>query len=89
MYETEGEYFYKRIAENIKNGLDTSGFLKDGNSPLPVGKNEKLIGMIKDELSGNIMTEFVQLWALNREHDEGLLQANGRPMLYIGYRYLI
>ena len=42
--------------------LDRSGYSKDKNRPLPIGKNtKKVIGLMKDELGGNIITEFVAL----------------------------
>ena len=43
--------------------FDSSGYSKDENRPLPIGKNNKVIGLIKDELGGKIMTEFVALKA--------------------------
>ena len=44
--------------------FDTSGYSKDENRPLPTGKNKKkVIGLMKDELGGKIMTEFVALRA--------------------------
>ena len=39
--------------------FDTSGYVPD--RPLPVGKNKKVIGLMKDELGGTIMIEFVSL----------------------------
>ena len=38
-----------------------SGYSKNENRPLPIGKNKKVIGLMKDKLSGKIMTEFVAL----------------------------
>ena len=53
------EDFYKDIADDTEKRFDTSNY--DDNRPLPTGKNKKVIGLMKDELGGNIMTEFVAL----------------------------
>ena len=45
------EDFYKDIADDVEK--------HEVNRPLPAGKNEKVIGLMKDGLGGNIMTEFV------------------------------
>ena len=45
----------------MKKRFDTSGYLKNDNRPLPIGENKKEIGLMKDELGGKIMTEFVAL----------------------------
>ena len=45
----------------MKERFDMSGYSKDDNSSLPIGINKKVIGLIKDELGGKIMTEFVAL----------------------------
>ena len=51
--------FYKDIADDVEKRFDTSNYECD--RPLPKGKNKKVIGLMKDELGGNIMTEFVAL----------------------------
>ena len=51
--------FYKDIANDLEKRLDTSNY--EVNRPLPTGKNKKLIGLLKDELGGKIITEFVTL----------------------------
>ena len=51
--------FYKDIAENVKERFDTSNYIYD--RPLPMGVNKKVIGLMKDELGGDIITEFVAL----------------------------
>ena len=53
------EDFYKDIADDVEKGFDTSDY--EVNRPLPKGKNKKVIGLMKDELGGKIMTEFVAL----------------------------
>ena len=61
IYDMETEDFYKDIADDVENRFDTSGYRNDGSRPLPVGKNKKVIGLMKDELGGEIMSEFVAL----------------------------
>ena len=58
VYNMKTEDFYRDIAEDIEKRFDTSGY-KD--RPLPVGKNKKVIGLMKDELGGEIMKEFISL----------------------------
>ena len=50
---------YEDIASDIENRFDTSNY--EVNRPLPTGKNKKIIGLMKDELGGRIITEFVTL----------------------------
>ena len=59
IYDIETDDFYKDIAEDIKDRFDTSGY--NPNQSLPVGLNKKVIGLMKDELGEEIMTEFVTL----------------------------
>ena len=59
IYSIKTEDFYKDIAHNVETRFDTSGYIPD--RPLPVGKNKKVIGLMKDELGGKIMKEFVSL----------------------------
>ena len=52
-------YFYKDISNDVENRFDTSNY--EVNRPLPTGKNKKIIGLMKDELGGKIIMEFVTL----------------------------
>ena len=52
---------YKDIAEDVETRFDNSNF--EIEIPLPKGKNKKLIGLMKDELGGQIMNEFFGLRA--------------------------
>ena len=53
------EDFYKDIANDVEKRFDTSNY--EVNRPLPTGKNKNVIELMKDEIGGKIMTEFVAL----------------------------
>ena len=53
------EDFYNDIADDVEKRFDTSNY--EIKRALPTGKNKKVIGLMKDELGGRIMTEFVAL----------------------------
>ena len=59
IYNIETNDFYKDIAGDVESRFDTSGYVLD--RPLPVGLNKKVIGLMKDELGGGIMSKFVTL----------------------------
>ena len=54
IYNIATDDFYKDIAEDVETRFDTNGYIP--NRPLPVGRNKKVIGLMKDELGGDIMT---------------------------------
>ena len=51
--------FYKDISQDVNKRFDTSNYTFD--RPLPTGINKKVVGLMKDELGGDIITEFVAL----------------------------
>ena len=75
----ETEYFYKDIAGDVETRFNTSGY-KD--RPLPVGKNKKVIGLMKDELGGEIMKEFISLRPKMYSYRVG----NAEPKKYKGIK---
>ena len=49
------DYFYKDISADVDKWFDTSNYDKNDNRLLEIGKNKKVLGKFKDELSGKIM----------------------------------
>ena len=73
------EDFYKDISDNVIERFDTSNYIHD--RPLPIGVNKKVLGHMKDELGGGIITEFVALrpkpYSYKTEDNVGLKKAKG------------
>ena len=73
--------FYKDIINDVERLFDISNYNKNDNRPLPIGKNKKVIGMFKDELGGNIMTEFcayrTKAYAYKLDADPEMKKAKG------------
>lgn len=46
-----------------RENFDTNAYSNEDARPLPFGKYKKVVGLIKDELGGKILTEFVTLTA--------------------------
>ena len=62
VYYIKTEDFYEDISNDVEARFDTSGYSKTDFRPLlPIGLNKKVIGLMKDELGGKIMTEFMAL----------------------------
>ena len=59
VYSIKTKDFYADIADDVPTRFNTSGYLPD--HLLPISLNKKVIGLMKDELGGAIMTEFVAL----------------------------
>ena len=59
IYDIETKDFSADIADDVPVRFDTSGYRPD--RPLTIGLNKKVIGLMKDELGGEVMEEFVTL----------------------------
>ncbi|XP_057296161.1 uncharacterized protein LOC130625103 [Hydractinia symbiolongicarpus] len=70
VYHIKTDHFYKDIADDVALRFDNSGYDKKDNRPLPIGLNKKVIGLMKDELGGKIMREFVDLRAKTYTHKQ-------------------
>ena len=53
------EDFYKDVSNDVEKRFDTSNY--EVNRPLSTGKNKRVIGLMKDELGGKIIMEFIAL----------------------------
>ena len=53
------EDFYKDITNDVEKNYDTSNYVCE--RPLPIGKNKKAIGLMKDEMGGKIIKQLVCL----------------------------
>ena len=63
VYRIKTKDFYADISNDVEERFDTSGYNKEDTRPLPIRKNNKVIGLIKDKSGGMIMTEFMALRA--------------------------
>ena len=64
LYEIGTEDFYKDISEDVETMYDRSDYPKEGHpSGIPVGKNKKVIGLMKHECAGKSIAKFVRLRA--------------------------
>ena len=69
VYHIKTEDFYADIVDDVPTRFNTSGYCSNrpctggmgALCPLPIGRNKKVIGLMKDELGGTIMTEFITL----------------------------
>ena len=59
VYQIHKDDFYADIASEVPDRFDTSAHRSD--RPLPTGLNKKVIGLMKDEMGGDIIEEFVSL----------------------------
>ena len=53
-YEIKTEDFYKDISSDVESKFDTSAYPKNHPSGIKTGVNKKVIGMMKDECSGEV-----------------------------------
>ena len=91
VYHIKTKDLYAYIAGDVNERFDTNGYNKADARPLPIGINKKVTGLMKDELAGKIMIEFIalipKLYAyrkLNNEKDKkskGIKKHVGKKML--------
>ena len=57
VYHIKTEDFYEDIATDVQTRFGTSAHRSD--RPLPIGLKKKVIGLMKDEMDGDIIEEFI------------------------------
>ena len=68
VYDINTKDFYKDIAGDVEMRFVTSGYC---DRSLPIGKNKKVIGLMKDELGGEVIKEFISLHPNMYSYREG------------------
>ena len=70
--------FTKDLSYDVDKRFDTSNY--ECNRPLPTGKNKKVIGLMKDELGGKTITEFITLRPKTYSYltDDGILDKKAK-----------
>ena len=80
-YEIQTEEFYKDISVDVPGRFDTSNYPKNHPSEIPTGVNKKVVGMMKDEVGGKQITDFVglrsKLYAYAIENDDESKKCKG------------
>ena len=61
IFKVERDGFYKDTLPDFNKRYDTFKIDKKLNRCIPIGVNPKVIGMLKDELNGRVMSEFFAL----------------------------
>ena len=81
MYEIITKDFYKDISGDVKNRFDTSDYPENHPSGIPTGINKKVLGMMKDEVAGKNIKEFVglrpKLYSLKMEEGKETKKCKG------------
>ena len=81
MYEIITKDFYKDISGDVKNRFDMSDYPENHPSGIPTGINKKVLGMMKDEVAGKNIKEFVglrpKLYSLKMEEGKETKKCKG------------
>ena len=86
------EDFFADINNDVEKLFDTSNYDKNNERPHQIGVNKKVIGKLKDELGGKIMTEFCALraktYAYLLDDDNEMKEAEGTKKCIIKRRLM-